>query len=146
MKVNFFLLLTLLACSPVKAQEKVTWAQLADVSFTSKYFASVDDYFLAPTFGKNIVKYENKLISITGYFLNLDPSGSIYLLSKNPMASCFFCGGAGPESVLEIKFSNKANFKTDQVITVTGILRLNSDDINHCNYIIEKATAVLANR
>ncbi len=124
------------------AQEKLSWSDLADVSFNSKYFASVDDYFLAPTFGKRVLLYHNKLVTITGYFLNLDSSGDLLLLSKNPMSSCFFCGGAGPESVIEIRFSENTMFKTDQIITVTGILRLNSDDLDHCNYILTNATAV----
>ncbi len=134
----------ILYCGVSHAQEKLTWSDLADVSFNAKYFASADDYFLAPTFGKRVLLFHNKLVRITGYFLDLDSNGSILLLSRNPMSSCFFCGGAGPESVIEIKFSEKTKFKTDQIITVTGVLHLNSDDLNQCNYTLKNATAVPA--
>lgn len=123
----------------VQAQKKITWKDLADVSFTSKYFESADDYFLAPDFGENVKELEGKEVSITGYFLNLSPSDDVYMLSQNPMASCFFCGGGGPETVLEIKFKDKPPFKTDEVVTITGKLKLNVDDINHCNYILTGA-------
>lgn len=128
----------------VKAQTVISWTDLADVSFSTKYFASVDDYFLYPSFGSNISRFKGKEVTITGYFLNLDPNGTIYLLSKYPMANCFFCGGGGPETVLEIRFKEKVRFRTDQVIKVTGTLILNKDDINHCNYILDNASAILA--
>ncbi|UGU16365.1 hypothetical protein LS482_00510 [Sinomicrobium kalidii] len=123
----------------VQAQQEVTWKDLADVSFTSEYFEDTDDYFLVPDFGKSVEELEGKEISITGYFLSLSPSDDIYMLSQNPMASCFFCGGGGPETVLEVKFSKKPSFKTDEVVTITGKLKLNADDINHCNYILTDA-------
>ncbi|SFW75666.1 hypothetical protein SAMN02927921_04016 [Sinomicrobium oceani] len=124
----------------VAAQEKVTWKDLADVNFTSKYFDATDEYFLVPDFGKSVKELEGKEISITGYFLSLSPEDGIYMLSQNPMASCFFCGGGGPESVMEVKFTNTPAFKTDEVVTVTGKLKLNADDVNHCNYIVTGAS------
>ncbi|MBC9798636.1 hypothetical protein [Sinomicrobium weinanense] len=122
------------------AQQEVTWQDLSDVSFESKYFKSSDDYFLVPDFGKSVKELEGEEISITGYFLSLSPEDGVYMLSQNPMASCFFCGGGGPESVLEIKFKEKPSFKTDEVVTITGKLKLNADDINHCNYILTGAS------
>jgi hypothetical protein len=32
-----------------------------------------------------------------------------------------------------------AKFKNDEVITIKGILKLNKDDIYHCNYILKNA-------
>ncbi|WP_236636906.1 hypothetical protein [Sinomicrobium soli] len=125
-------------CS-VQGQQEVTWEDLTDVSFTSKYFGDTDGYFLVPSFGPDVKELEGKEISVTGYFLNLAPEEGIFMLSQNPMASCFFCGGGGPESVMEIKFRNSPSFKTDEVVTITGVLELNAEDINHCNYILRDA-------
>ena len=64
----------------------------------------------------------------------------VIILSKFPYSQCFFCGGAGPESVAEIYFSSKRpRLKADQLITVTGLLKLNALDINHMNFILENA-------
>ena len=55
------------------------------------------------------------------------------------MAACFFCGGAGPETIIEVYFKDTPPFKTDQGIEITGVLELNADDVAHCNYIIRNA-------
>ena len=34
----------------------------------------------------------------------------------------------------------KSDYRTDDVVTVTGILNLNADDINHFNYILTDCT------
>ncbi|MBK9933311.1 MAG: hypothetical protein IPP05_04030 [Cytophagaceae bacterium] len=58
------------------------------------------------------------------------------------MASCFFCGGSGPESIVQLNFSKKNRFNTDQVITVKGKLRLNADNVDDLNYILDDASLV----
>ena len=61
------------------------------------------------------------------------------------MASCFFCGASGPESVVEINFKTRPSFKTDDIVTITGVLVLNKYDVNHFNYILNNAKGKLAN-
>ena len=61
------------------------------------------------------------------------------------MASCFFCGAAGPETIVEVSFEEKPPFKTDQIVTVTGILQLNANNVDHCNYILNEASGQLVN-
>ncbi|MBS9463948.1 homoserine dehydrogenase [Flagellimonas sp. 389] len=61
------------------------------------------------------------------------------------MASCFFCGAAGPETIIEVNFKEKPPFRTDQIVTVTGILELNRNNVDHCNYILKAATGQLIN-
>ncbi len=125
------------------AQQKLSWNDLAEVSFHNVYNVYYDDYFLKPTFGPVIKSYEGSKISIRGYFLDFSYEEEFHMVSKKPMSSCFFCGGAGPETIVEVIFKNKPNYKTDQVVEVTGILELNTDDVDHCNYILKEATARL---
>ncbi|MBE62471.1 MAG: hypothetical protein CMB89_08935, partial [Flammeovirgaceae bacterium] len=71
-----------------------------------------------------------------------DPKSII--LSKFPYSSCFFCGGAGLESVVEVQFSlPPRHFKPDEVITVEGVLRLNENDFDHLVFILEKANRLV---
>ncbi len=126
------------------AQEELTWEDLADVSFKPVYNEKYDTNFLVPTFGKNIKSQSGKLITIKGYFLDISASGEVLLVSKNPLASCFFCGAAGPETIIEINFKEKPPFKTDQIVTITGVFQLNEKDVDHCNYILNEATGQLA--
>ena len=139
------LVLLIIFCALATAQEQLNWDDFADVSFKPVYSAIYDTNFLKPTFGDAIESYRGKEVSIQGYFLDITGSGDIYLLSRNPMASCFFCGGAGPETIIEISFEKSPPFHTDQVIRVTGILELNADDVDHCNYILTKAKGYLVN-
>ncbi|MEL6975789.1 MAG: hypothetical protein AAGL29_10400 [Bacteroidota bacterium] len=139
-----FFLLVFVAVSGM-AQAKLTWRDFADIDFESVYNEKYEVYFLKPKFGQKIKTYQGKKISITGFFLDLSGSGEIFLVSQNPMASCFFCGGAGPETIIEVAFKEKPAFRTDQVVSITGILELNADDVDHCNYILNLASGRLVN-
>ena len=56
---------------------------------------------------------------------------------------CFFCGGAGPETVLEAESKDRKTIKyTSKEITIKGKLKLNKDDINHLNFILKEAVFV----
>jgi hypothetical protein len=133
--------IVLLAWNTGSAQQKVTWDDLTDVVFKEKYVKSVDSYYLFPEFGPEVKKYEGKQIVISGYMLVLDPKAEFYVLSKGPFASCFFCGAAGPETIMEVQFKSKNHkrYKMDDRVTLRGVFKLNKDDIEHCNYILEVA-------
>ena len=55
------------------------------------------------------------------------------------MASCFFCGKSGPETIIQVFFSKPTNFETDEVVTITGQLKLNNEDKEVLNYILVDA-------
>ncbi|WP_109299383.1 hypothetical protein [Aquimarina sp. AU474] len=143
-KIAFLVLFFVLTKFNLFSQEKLTWNDLADVKFYNVYSAKYDDIFLKPRFGSAIKSYQGAQIRIKGYFLDFSiEEDEFYLISKNPRASCFFCGGAGPESVVEVVFKQKPRFKTDQVVEITGVLELNIDDVDHCNYILKNAIGKL---
>lgn len=138
------LLFIIFASFSATAQEQLTWEDFADITFEPEYNEKFDVEFLMPQFGEKIKSYRGKEVSITGYFLDLSGSGEIFLVSQNPMASCFFCGAAGPETIVEVHFKAKPPFKTDQIVSVSGTLDLNRNDVNHCNYILYQAVGELA--
>jgi hypothetical protein len=128
----------LFVCSCSFSQQNVTWQDLAKIKFTDKYLSEYDAYFMYPTFSASVKALKGKQITIKGYFLDVVAKENIYMLSKGPMASCYFCGQGGPESAIELEFINKQNFKTDDIVSITGILELNKDDIEHFNYILKE--------
>jgi len=119
------------------SQKKVTWEDLAKVTYTEKFFPLYDEYFLYPEFSSSVKALEGQLITVTGYFLDVDPEGKMFVLSKGPMSSCFFCGTGGPETAIELNSNIKLNFKTDDVVIIKGRLTLNKDDVEHFNYILK---------
>lgn len=127
------------------SQKKVSWEDLANVTYTEKFFPSYDEYFLYPEFGSAIKALEGEEVSITGYFLNIDSEGNIFILSKGPMAACFFCGVGGPQTAVELQFQAKPNFRTDAIVSITGRLKLNTDDVEHFNYILTNCKGEIVN-
>lgn len=141
MKNRILILLTFLVSSFCMGQQQITWDDLAQVTFTEKFFAEYDEYFLYPEFSPSVRELDGKKVTIKGYFLNIDPDEKLHILSKGPMSACFFCGEGGPETAIELLFIDKPNFETDDIISVTGILNLNKDDVNHFNYILKDCEA-----
>lgn len=116
----------------------VPWETLADVKFVEQYFEEDDAYYLVPTFGPSVVALEGREITMKGYLIEIDPATGFYVLSKNPNSSCFFCGGAGPETIVELDFKKRqSGLRMDAYVTVQGSLKLNVGDVYHCNYILE---------
>ncbi len=118
--------------------KKITWENLKDVSFEDVYYEEVDQYFLTPNFGEQIKSWQGQQVFISGYMIPITEDK--YVLSANPFSSCFFCGNAGPESILELQFSSQPKqYFTDQWLTFKGEFDLNKDDIDHLNYILKQA-------
>lgn len=122
----------------------ISWETLADVEYSEKYDESLQAYWLVPDFGESPKAVEGKEVVLMGYFIPFNFEEQFYVLSRYPYSNCFFCGGAGPESVLELQFKEEppAKLKMDKRYFFKGILRLNKTDLNHCNYILEDAIQV----
>jgi len=139
--IAFALITSLFAFAPsVSVPTKLTWEILRDVTFKKKWYAEESIYMLHPTFGASVQKLKDQPVSITGYILPVDLDANLYVLSAFPFSACFFCGGAGPETVMTLNFKkNSRKFKTDERLTLVGTLKLNADDIYQMNYILDKA-------
>jgi len=122
---------------------RLTWKMLSDVVFTDEYSEEVQAYVPYPTFGAQLQAIEGREVLVEGYVIPLEETGdeTILVLSAQPYSSCFFCGGAGPESVMDIKLrpGEGQKFTTDDRMAFRGKLRLNDDDLYFLNYILEDA-------
>ncbi len=119
--------------------QKISWDILRDVTFKKKWDQKESIFMLYPTFGPNVKKVERKVVLIKGYMVPVDPESNQYVLSAFPYSMCFFCGGAGPESVMGLKLKKNRKFKTDEIHNFKGILELNASDIYELNYILTDA-------
>jgi len=124
----------------VTSTDTVTWEMLSKVKYKRKEH---EEYGLVnfPLFSNELKELRGKTIIISGYIIPLD--SETYVLSRYVYASCFFCGGAGAESIMGISFSNlKKRLKTDQYVTLKGQLYLNEDDVNDWMFQIDKAEII----
>lgn len=111
----------------------LTWEVLKDVKYKKRYNKEYDQYFDYPVFGEKVKVFDGQKISVKGYMIPLDVG--LYALSKNPYASCFFCGGAGPETIMGLTFAKPPKrYKTDEFLTLHGVFRLNGSDVNSFMY------------
>ena len=123
------------------AQTHIDWTTLADVKFEQVFSEELGISYDEATFGPFISMFEKKEVKITGYMIPLDGMGVTYVLSRNPNATCFFCGGAGPETVIELQLVPSAigKYKLDDYRTFKGVLHLNKKNIDHLTYVLKEA-------
>lgn len=127
----------------IAAVEKITWETLEDVTLKSRWNEKYQLDFMYPIFGKTVKKLKGKEVYITGYMIPLNINGGLYAISRYNNASCFFCGGAGPESLVSLKFKTKPKrYKTDAYLTMKGTFELNDTDVNEYFYIFRDTEEV----
>ncbi len=139
--VVFFSLVGAALCAQTKVD---SWNQFAKTKFEPKYSETLKEYFFYPTFAPELKALEGKEVTIKGYYVPFASEGGDYIiLSKFPMSQCFFCGGGGPESIVEVFFvKSPGKFEVDDVVTVKGKLKLNIDDVAHVNFILNQAVLI----
>ena len=111
------------------AQERLSWNTFERLNFEEVYEPTTASWVQVPVWTEELKQWDGKLVKITGYIIALDAVNSQYALSAFPFSSCFFCGAAGPESVLELDLKHQQEYLTDEVITFKGVLELNSDPL-----------------
>jgi hypothetical protein len=121
--------------------DTLTWKVLADIDYKKKPTKDYPEGVMFPVINHTLKAKQGKPIVMSGFVIPIDEKS--YALSKNVFASCFFCGKAGPESIVGIKLKNNGQkFKTDQYITLQGTFRYNDTDVEDWIYHIENAVVV----
>jgi hypothetical protein len=144
MKTFFLTISFFMAINTLCAQKTDNWNVFAKTKFEPKFNEEAGEYIFYPTFPAGLKALQGKEIVIEGFYVPFAPEGDDYIiLSKYPMSQCFFCGGGGPESIAEVYFSrDPGKFQVDDLITVQGKLKLNTDDMDHLNFILTDAVLV----
>lgn len=118
--------------------EAITWGLLGKIKYNNKPHQDYPDGVMYPQVNAELKAKKGKKITISGFIIPIDNEN--YALSKNVFAQCFFCGQAGPETIMGITFKDlKKRLKTDQYVTLEGTFRYNETDIEDWIYHIENA-------
>ncbi len=147
--IAVFLLLTLTPPADLENHySNEEWKVLMnDVRMRYRFSLEYNGFVHVPRFGSEVEKMEGKEMTLRGFFLPADVTGDTFVLSHVPMQMCFFCSGAGIETVVELRSIVTHNIRfrrlsTDDFIEVRGTLKLNRDDMDHLIYILEDASLV----
>jgi len=129
---KYTLLIFLVVAMSFSFQTKDYWQLL----FKVKYGNWRENF--NPIFPEEVKKLNGKKIQIKGFLIPMEkkPKHNFFLLSAFPYDACFYCGKAGPESVIEVTCPKAVKF-TESMITIEGTLQLNSDSPEHLFYIIK---------
>lgn len=139
-----FCLLLFTAAMPLLAQSSTNpWKLLADVDIKDRYDEAAGYEVSYPVFGEKAQSLDGKTVTVEGYMIPYEVylGPKYFILSSLPIAACFFCGGAGPETVMEV-FTTHAIELTNETIKVRGRLELNPDDPDRMMYILKDAELV----
>ena len=128
----------LLAATVATAQDNNTWKTLSKITFKKQYDESLGFKVDVPVFSEDIKKLAGKEIKIKGYIIPVEgyKSHKEFIFSAFPYSMCFFCGGAGPETVMGVYAKDAVKYTTDPII-LKGKLELNDSDINRLIYTLK---------
>ncbi|UZR94418.1 hypothetical protein [Chondrinema litorale] len=121
----FFALLT---HNSFAQQDKDIWTTLSDIDWYQKYSRVYNTQIGFPKFSDKTKNLEGKTISLKGYVLPMDTEDGSIIISALPYSSCFFCGGAGIETVMAVFPGEQRKYEMDEQVTFKGTLQLNDGE------------------
>ena len=135
--LNLFLILIVLPLAARAQADKDLWATLFGVKYGDWKVT------FKPVYNEKISALNGKRITIKGFLIPMEEKSkhSFFLLSAFPFDACFYCGKAGPESVIEVTVKKPLK-STNKPITITGTLQLNHTDPDHLFYLINDGELV----
>lgn len=133
--VALFLLVSTIQLSA--QAEANTWKSLAKITYKKEYDELMGFKVDVPVFSEEIKEMAGKEIKIKGYIIPVEgyKSHKEFIFSAYPYNMCFFCGGAGPETVMEVSAIEPVKYTAEQ-IEIQGKLELNDTDVNRLMYIM----------
>ncbi|MEN0046131.1 MAG: hypothetical protein AAF806_03620 [Bacteroidota bacterium] len=146
--IQLILLATILSTASVfqvtaQSASNNMWKTLAKITFKKEYDEMLGFKVDVPVFSDAVKKYEGKKIEIKGYIVPVEgyKGHKEFVFSAFPYNMCFFCGGAGPETVMEVYAKDEVEY-TAEAIVIKGKLELNDSDINRLMYALKDAEFV----
>lgn len=141
-KLLIALCLVMGGSSIVRSQNHNFWQVLAEVGFQTRKDAN-GNIIETPVFSKNLKSFNGKKIKLKGFVIPINEVGdqNKFMLSSLPFNVCYFCGAAGPETVIEVVSDDEIRFSS-KAIWVEGYLYLNESDPDHHMYMLKSAQLI----
>lgn len=145
MKVLFQLLcvgiITIYLVSYTSAQ-KNAWGMLMLTETEKQFDPTLGMEIDIPNIHPAAQQLNGQQIQLEGFIIPLEgkKSQSHFMFSSFPINMCYFCGRAGPESVIEVFMKDgEAMPFTDKKIWIQGTLRVNAQDPQSNIYTLQYA-------
>jgi len=126
--------------SPYIPSDTISWKLLSELEYIASDHKVYGEVYL-PKFSKSIKKLDKKKVTVRGYLVPVDKL--TWALSKSTYASCFFCGKAGPETVIGITWKkDPGKLVMDTNAYITGTFVVNGTDVDDWMYAIKDAEII----
>ncbi|MEM6879358.1 MAG: hypothetical protein AAF544_12405 [Bacteroidota bacterium] len=131
------------AQEPPQSPPPNLWATLARVTYEKQFDELLGFKVDVPVFSEAVEALDGQIVEVEGYIVPVEGyrSHNEFVFSAYPYNMCFFCGGAGPETVMEVTTTEPVEYTVEK-ITLRGKLLLNNDNINRLMYILIDAEEV----
>ncbi|NNE27624.1 MAG: hypothetical protein HKN09_12340 [Saprospiraceae bacterium] len=119
------------------------WKTLSKITYKKQYDELMGFKIDIPVFSEPVQALSGQEIEIKGYIIPVEgyKSHKEFIFSAYPYNMCFFCGGAGPETVMEVQSAEPVEYTAEQIV-LRGKLELNDSDINRLMYLMTEARLV----
>jgi len=148
MRTIFLNTLTLILCftafqMAAQDTDSNVWKTLSKITYKKEYDELMGFKVDVPVFSKDVEMLDGKEVTLKGYIIPVEgyKSHTEFVFSAFPYNMCFFCGGAGPETVMEVVTTEPVKY-TAEAIELKGTLHLNGTDINKLIYSLSNAVQV----
>lgn len=137
----FLLGLSVSLSAQMEMGDKNAWVTLGKISFKKEFDEFLGFKVDVPVFSQDVKALAGEYIELRGYIIPTEgyKTQREFIFSAFPYNLCFFCGGAGPETVIEVEAAEDIQYTADQ-ITIRGKLGLNDSDLDRMMYIMTDAT------
>lgn len=142
-RVLLVLFFGLISISLAAQDEISVWKTLGKISYRKEYDELLGFKVDIPVFSPQVKDLSGQEITVKGYIIPVEgyKDHKEFIFSAFPYNMCFFCGGAGPETVMEVVALEGVAFTAEQIV-LTGTLELNDSDINKLMYRLVDAKMV----
>lgn len=137
---RFFAMIIIIFCLQISLASQSIWPILSQVKYKKIQDEQLGFEVDYPIFSSELKSLDGKWVQVKGYIIPTDgyKSHTEFVFSAFPYKSCYFCGGAGPETVMEIQAHKGIQF-TSEKIELKGRLKLNDSDLNRLMFILTDA-------
>ncbi|MBL0007787.1 MAG: hypothetical protein KBA14_08995 [Saprospiraceae bacterium] len=130
----------------LRAQSGTTenlWKTLTKITYKKEYDEFLGFKIDRPVFSEEIKALDGKEVTVKGFIIPVEgyKGHKEFIFSAFPYSMCFFCGGAGPESVMEVQAVEAINYVAESIV-LKGKLHLNSEDVNKLMFSLSEARLV----
>lgn len=119
------------------------WKTLTKITYRKEYDEFLGFKIDRPVFSEEIKALDGKEVTVKGFIIPVEgyKGHKEFIFSAFPYSMCFFCGGAGPESVMEVQAVEAINYVAESIV-LKGKLHLNSEDVNKLMFSLSEARMV----